>query len=185
SGNHLKSSHPNVDESTLIKNMFDRKYQHLGLLIQVPAHGQSYTHAEVDIPGRNGKTLDATITHKMSHGKTEIDIMSLQGLGNKTKTLINFVGDRHHFGGVVEHEKAYMLDFGKQGTNPYVKAIWKAPSARGTAVMGYNADGLQMYSFYVAHDRVSDKIIGWEDTAKIRKEAFDMIKEGKKKAVYW
>ncbi|HYD03940.1 MAG TPA: hypothetical protein VEC16_06615 [Alphaproteobacteria bacterium] len=183
-GNHWKAGTPTIDEATLIKNMFDPKYQYTGQLITKNAHGQSFTTAEITLPSKDRK-INAVFTHKMWHGETEISMLSKQALGQKVDAQIYFIGDRHHPGFAVERERAFVLDTGKQSTMPYVMEIGKAPSTRGSVVFKYNPNGKQMYSTHFILDKPVDRIIKWDEKSKMLKECYDNIKESTKKAVHW
>ncbi|MBN1377493.1 hypothetical protein JW949_04160 [Candidatus Woesearchaeota archaeon] len=167
SGNHWDQSVYGLDEADLLVELFDDKYKKMGLIEAIRADGESYTIDSIKLPSKEGTKINAILGHKMWSGSTEISNLSKQALGNKENATIYLTADRHHPGMVVEKEKLYVLDCGKQTFIPYVLQIGKASSVRGTTVVGYNPNRKPIYSMRFFLDSVVDRVIGWKNKSEI------------------
>lgn len=177
SGNHWKNSVKDIDEARLIKDLFPLKYERKGLMNAIPADGQSYTIHPIRLPSMKGHKINAMFAHKMWHGNTEISALSKQAQGHREDAQIYLVADRHHPGMVVERDKFFVLDTGKQTTMDYVSIIGKVSSTRGTMVVGYSPTKEQIFSTRFFLDDVVDKVIGWPEKAQMLKTCHDTLNQ--------
>ncbi|NPE26381.1 hypothetical protein HNV12_00030 [Methanococcoides sp. SA1] len=181
SGNHWMSKKENISEGDILCNLFNQEYRDQGKLIKSAATtGQAYTYETINMPGVDGKTIPAVVSHKFPSGKTEIGPIPTHLVKTRTHASYGWAADRHHGGLYAEKGKMGALDMGKQPTIVYREMIGKVSSLGGSMVTQYGANGEQIVGARYFVDPVVDGVCGWDHRAGVLKESRSFLEESVK-----